>query len=267
MSLQMIWGRQRLAPLGRIVILGLIGFALCFIILMLLPALFILPLFILALISLVIAALVATGIRWIPALGVVYCIITMIFGVITNPYLPYHLTHPGEVGPFIASLFSYVCGVIVIGAGLGAIAQNYRNSERRAPRWLATPLTGAAGFLLGALLVSLLVAGTSATPGGATTVNGVPAVHMGLTGFIQPTITITKGSRLALVDDGQFTHILANGQWINNTPHTQAEAGAPEVQHITINGGSTEIGPFNAAGTFHILCTIHQGMELIIVVQ
>ncbi len=259
--------RRRISTLTLVTILGLLGFALGFIALMVLPQLLILPLLILTIITLVVAGLVATGVRWMPALGALYCVGTMISGFLTNPYLPYHLTHPSEGGAFIAALFSYVCGLIVICAGIGATMQNYRGPERRAPRWLAAPLTGAAGFMLGALLVSLLVVATPTPTSGASTVNGMPAVHMGLSSFVQSSVTIPKGSKLVLVDDGQYTHVLSNGSWVNNTQHPGAEAGAPAVSNVTVNSGNIEVGPFNSAGTFHIFCTIHQGMNLTVIVQ
>lgn len=267
MSLHAVWSRQRLAPLGMIVVLGLIGFALGFIALTIVEGLLIPPLVILSVISLVIAGLVATGVRWLPGLAALYCLVTMISGFVTNPYLPYHITHPAEFGGFMTALFSYVCGVIVIGAGLGAVMQNYRGAERHAPRWLAAPLTGAAGFMLGALLVSLLVIGAPTASSGATTVNGVPAVHMGVSSFEQTSVTISKGSKLVLIDDSNDTHILDNGMWVNNTPHTRAEVGAPTVQNLTIKSGTVTIGPFNTAGTFHIYCIVHPGMNLTVIVQ
>ena len=268
MSFHTLWKRRRLTPPGIVTTLGLLGFGLGFFALMIVESTFIPPVFILALISLGIAGLVATGILWLPALAVLYCISTMIAGLFTQQYLPYHLTHPAEVAPFITPLFSYVCGIITICAGLGTLMQNYRATpEQRTSRWLATPLTGAAGFLLGALLVSLLVAGTSAPASGATTVNGVPAVHMGVSSFEQTSVTIPKGSKLLLIDDGQFPHILDNGTWNGSTPHIQAETGAPAVSNVSVNSGSVEIGPFTTAGTFHIFCTVHQGMNLTVIVQ
>jgi plastocyanin len=55
--------------------------------------------------------------------------------------------------------------------------------------------------------------------------------------------------------------------WENNTPHPATEAGAPAVQNVQVNGNSVELGPFNTAGTFHIYCTIHPGMNLTVIVQ
>ncbi len=267
MSSNVLWGRQSLAALGTLTVLALIGQALAFVSLMLIAGLIIPPLLILAVITLVIAGLVATGLRWAPLLGALYCIGTMIAGLVSQQYLPYHLTHPAEVGFFIAALLIYVFSVVAVCAGIAATVQNYRNAKRQAPRWLPTPLVGVAGFVLGAFLVAMLVATTSQPSTGTTSVNSTPAVHLGVSTFEQSTVTISKGSKLLLVDDGQFPHILSNGTWVNNTPHPATEPGAPAVQNLNLNGNSVEVGPFNTAGTFHLYCTIHLGMNLTIVVQ
>jgi len=60
---------------------------------------------------------------------------------------------------------------------------------------------------------------------------------------------------------------LQNGTWMNNTPHPAKESGAPSVQQVYVNGNSIKIGPFTTAGTFHIYCTIHPGMDLTVIVQ
>ena len=126
-------------------------------------------------------------------------------------------------------------------------------------------------FVLGALLVALLILAVACTgntsTSSTTTVNGEPAVHMGVSSFIQPNITLSKGSKLLIVDDGTYSHILNNGMWQNNTPSPATEAGAPSIQNVQMNGSSIEIGPFNTTGTFHIYCTIHPGMTLTVTVQ
>lgn len=123
------------------------------------------------------------------------------------------------------------------------------------------------GFVLGAFLVAMLVATTPQPSTGTTSVNGTPAIHLGVSTFEQSTVTISKGSKLLLIDDGQFPHILRNGIWVNNSPHPATEPGAPSVQNLNVNGNTVEVGPFSTAGTFHIYCTIHPGMNLTIVVQ
>jgi hypothetical protein len=107
------------------------------------------------------------------------------------------------------------------------------------------------------------------TPGNGSNGNGgnAPTVHMGPSNFVQPSVTVPKGSMLKLVDDGPYLHILQNGSWVNGAPQTATEPGAPTVNNMQVNGASVEIGPFTTAGTFHIYCTIHQNMNLTIIVQ
>ena len=265
-----IWSRQPLATLGKLTIATLIGSALGFATLLLTILLatdaFIMPLFIVAVALFIVAAIVATGVRWTPLLAALIGLGTLIGGVFTQQYFVYHLTHPAEGGPFIVSLLICVFALITICAGSGAAVQNYRSTVRQAPRWLPIPLSVLGGFVLGALLVSLLLQATPAASS-TTSVNGVPAVHMSVSTFVQSSVTVPKGSKLILIDDGSFPHILHNGMWENNTPHPATEAGGPSVQNVQVNGNSVAIGPFNTAGTFHIYCTIHPGMNLTVIVQ
>lgn len=166
----------------------------------------------------------------------------------------------------VAVALLLVAGIVAICAGTGATIQNYRSTVRQAPRWLPIPLAALGGLILGALLVSLLVQATLA-PSSASTANGVPAVHMGISNFAQSSITIPKGSKLMLIDDGSYLHILSNGTWVNNTPHPATESGAPTIANVQVNGNSIEVGPFNTAGTYHIYCTVHPGMNLTIISQ
>jgi plastocyanin len=265
-----IWTRRPLATLGHLTIAALIGSALSFAILLLTIFLatsaFILPLFIVAVSLIVVAGVVASSVRWTPLLGALSGLGTMIGGVFTQQYFVYHLTHPAEVGPFLLCLLVCVFSLIAIYAGIGATVQNYRNAVRQTPRWLPSLLAALGGLVLGALLVAFLV---QATPAPSTTaaINGEPAVHMGVSNFTQSSVTIAKGSKLMLIDDGAFTHILSDGTWVNNTPHPASEAGTPAIRNLPVNGNSVEVGPFNTAGTYHLYCTIHPGMNLSVIVQ
>ncbi len=94
-----------------------------------------------------------------------------------------------------------------------------------------------------------------------------PSVHMGSTNFLVNTITIKKGQELTLINDASDEHIITNGTWAGTTQKPGKEPGAPTV-NLTFNGqGSQRIGPFTSAGTFHLYCTIHQGMKLDVTVQ
>ena len=120
-------------------------------------------------------------------------------------------------------------------------------------------------MVIGAILIAA-IAQTSA-PTGTTYTNGMPSVHMSAGNFSQSSVTISKGSKLLLVDDVSVIHIFANGSWVNGAPKPEKEPGAPTVNNVQVNGNSVEIGPFAAAGTYHIYCTVHQGMNLTVIVQ
>jgi plastocyanin len=108
-----------------------------------------------------------------------------------------------------------------------------------------------------------------ASTGGSTSSSGNSAgatVHMGLNNFLQSTVSLSKGSKLTLIDDVQVMHIIMNGSWVNGNAQSATEPGAPTV-NVTFQGGDTQdIGPFNTAGTFHLYCTIHSGMNLTVTV-
>ena len=98
---------------------------------------------------------------------------------------------------------------------------------------------------------------------------GGQSVHMGETTFLQPSITISKGSSLNLIDDVPVLHIIGNGSWVNNAIKPAREPGAPVVNNLQFNaaGQSMAVGPFNAAGTFHLYCSVHLNMNLTVIVQ
>jgi plastocyanin len=120
-------------------------------------------------------------------------------------------------------------------------------------------------MVIGAILIAAIA--QPSAPTGTTYTNGMPTVHMSAGNFDQPSITISKGSKLLLVDDVSILHILANGSWQNGAPKPEKEPGAPAINNVQVNGTSVEIGPFTAAGTYHIYCTVHVGMNLMVIVQ
>ena len=91
---------------------------------------------------------------------------------------------------------------------------------------------------------------------------------MGAVNFVQNMVLVPKGSKLLLVNDTHIEHILENGSWTSSGRAViLAEPGAPVLHNLDSTGGSIEIGPFTTAGTFHIYCTIHAGMNLTTVVH
>jgi plastocyanin len=107
---------------------------------------------------------------------------------------------------------------------------------------------------------------TSTSGGGGGCASGT--VHMNSSNFVQSCVNISKGSKVTLIDDIQVLHIITNGMWTSGgTPITAKEPAAPTIPNVNISGGSADIGPFNTAGTFHILCTVHVGMNLVVNVK
>jgi plastocyanin len=120
---------------------------------------------------------------------------------------------------------------------------------------------------LGLLIV--LTAASCAGSGGGAGAGAGPSAHMGETTFLQPSVTISKGSSLNLIDDVSVLHIIGNGSWVNNVTKPAIEPGAPVVNNVQISsaGQSIVVGPFNTAGTFHLYCSVHLNMNLTVIVQ
>jgi plastocyanin len=133
-------------------------------------------------------------------------------------------------------------------------------------------------LLLGSAATVLFIAcGGTGTPSGTTpppTIEGTTdtsrsstAIHMSFQTFAQPSVTISKGSSITLIDDATVPHHIANGTWVNNTAQPLKEPNAPTVD-IQFNGNDQQlIGPFATAGSYHLYCTIHPGMNLTVIVQ
>lgn len=226
------------------------------------------------------AGLAAIGVRWMPIL------ITLLSGVflyqlLRAPFVLYHLTNPKGHGffPFVMDILLIAFTILTLGASIGAAVQNYRRDERQTTSSLSTAMTGTVarvvgvagvvGMLVGAIFIGAIA--QAGQPGVVSTstayTNGVPTVHMSAVNFTQSSVTISKGSKLLLVDDVAVIHILANGSWQNGTAKPMHELGTPNMSNVQVNGNSIEIGPFTTAGTYHIYCTVHAGMNLTIIVQ
>src|SRR5215469_8015494 len=74
--------------------------------------------------------------------------------------------------------------------------------------------------------------GTTSTPtieGNTGTSGSSVAVHMSYQTFAQPSVTISKGSSITLIDDVPVPHHIANGTWDNNTAQPLKEPNAPTM--------------------------------------
>jgi len=262
--------RSRFSALVKITALAALGNALAHFLHLLLALvigqIFIPPLLILGLFMLAAAGIALLRWRFAPALTAL--LILLANGVeLSIPINQYSVTHPSEGLFFIIHVLMLACALVAIVAGTGAAIQHARHLEQPDPRTVRTVLTAFTAFVAGMLVVSLLATANPAASSASTTTNGMPTVHLSRVTFVQNVVLVPKGSKLLLVDDGNYDHVFANGSWQNNTPVAQSEPGAPVVQNVSIGGGSLVIGPFTTAGVYHLYCTIHVGMNLTIVVQ
>ena len=262
--------RQSLSALNKVTLVALLGQALFvianFLIVWLLHGVFVPEFFIGVVPALIVVGLLAGRVRVAPALGAVQALLTTTL-FLANPNAQDTLTHPGSSFiDFITEVMVLAFVLVVVVAGVRATVQNYRGGFPRPQGWLQPFLTGLTGIVVGMFIVAALAAANPATSSASST-GGEATVHMAAHSFAQNVVLVSKGSRLLIVDDTSVEHILQNGMWTNNTPRTITEPGAPIVHNVDITGGSVQIGPFTTAGIYHIYCTIHQGMNLTIVVQ
>jgi hypothetical protein len=259
-----------LSTLGKTTALATLGNALAYFVNLLLVLIvgkaFILPLLILGLVTLVAAGMACLRFRLAQGISALVVLVAGI-GTFSVPINQYHMTHPSEGVTFIGDLLILAFAGVAVVAGLAATVQNYRSRQRPTPRTLQPLLTTFTAFVIGMIVVSFIATANPIASKASTTTNGEPTVHLSPTAFVQNVVLVPKGSKLLLVDDGNYDHVLQNGFWQGTTPHPQAEPGAPTVQNRDINGGSLEIGPFTTAGIYHLYCTIHVGMNVTIVVQ
>lgn len=145
------------------------------------------------------------------------------------------------------------------------------NSKRMKVLVLFLAILALGSILLAACSRPGTITNTGTTPtassgggggGGSGCASGT--VHMDASNFVQKCVNISKGSKVTLIDDVQVLHIITNGQWVNGTPQLSVEPGAPTISNVNITGGSADIGPFNTAGKFNVLCTVHVGMNLVV---
>lgn len=184
---------------------------------------------------------------------------------------PHDLSVLTQVQPeFIVMVPMIALGLVAGVAGVWATVQNYRggDEERRLPRFFGRSLSGLAGLVVGMVLVAVLVATTPQTGAVSTGQSGEPTVHMTPTTFAPNVVLVPTGSSLLLVADSSAKHILDSGRWdAHGVPHPLVEPGAPPLHDMVMTGGSMELGPFPTPGVYHLYCTIHQGMNLTIVVE
>lgn len=215
------------------------------------------------------AVAIASGLLWAPLLGVI-ALVAVLYLMYKQPFVLEHLQHPKEMFPLFV-IVTLLYGLFLTGllACVVALVQNYRHTQARTPGWFRMLLSTVGGIVAGAILMALLVQEAPAQIISSTTyTNGVPTVHMAVGSFEQSSVTISKGSKLLLVDDGNYHHELNMGSWVNGQPVSESLPGEPTLANgKSIYNGNFTLGPFSIAGTYHLYCSIHTGMMLTIIVQ
>ncbi len=218
---------------------------------------------------LITTVLIGTGVRWIQSIGSLVGLYVLYLQFV-QPFVIESLTNPkgdprGGFGHFIGNVFTISINILACVASIGATVQDYRGDSHKAPRWFTSVLGGVSGLAIGALLIGAVSQPVAIQT--LTYTNGVPTIHLSAGGFNISSVAIPKGSKLLLVDDTASQHVLTNGTWQGNSPLQKREPGAPLVTNLSLSGNRVMIGPFSTAGTYHILCLIHRGMNLTITVQ
>lgn len=218
--------------------------------------------------AVLLSGLVIKRVRWTEVAGAIVALLTVAL-FLTDPNVQETLVHPGESFlDFSAEVLVLASALVVTVVGVTAPLQTAWGRWIVDQRWLRAFLTGLTGVVVGMLVVAALAAVNPVATSASSTSNGEPRVQMTTDHFAQNVVLVPKGSRLLIVSGSSVEHILRNGMWTpSGTPETLTESGAPAVHDLTIKGGSVQIGPFTTAGIFHLYCTIHRGMNLIIVVQ
>ena len=121
-----------------------------------------------------------------------------------------------------------------------------------------------------ALLAVLVITGCGKTPGNGNTGPSIApgTVEMASTDFVNHAVTISAGQAVHFTDpaDTGGTHILCLGT--NETCDKSAQ-GPSELKgnDLQFNPGDSKDVTFATAGTYHVTCSIHQNMNVVVTVQ
>jgi plastocyanin len=139
-------------------------------------------------------------------------------------------------------------------------------------RTLALILTA---FALGSVLLAACIrpgtasvnTGTSSSAPAAPACPSGTTVQTGVNNFEQSCIALTKGGTLTITPAQASYHQLDYGQWNGSTAQPETPSGVPTLKDLQLTSSSVKIGPFTTAGTYHIYCTVHPGMNLTVMVK
>ena len=137
-------------------------------------------------------------------------------------------------------------------------AGGYRQNMQRRTR---------AGVVVGGMLCMLALAFALAGCGSGSS-SSAKEVTMGVAAFQQTSVSIKAGQAIHFVDPASGgTHVICVGEGVQCVP----QAGAPSELNTTdgmpFNTGDSRDIVFPTAGTYHVVCIIHPGMEVVVTVS
>jgi plastocyanin len=109
--------------------------------------------------------------------------------------------------------------------------------------------------------------GGSSSPTATTSNCASGTVHTLASSFKESCVVVAKGGKLHIIPSVTSFHTLDPGSWENGNAVHMTEPGAPPIHNVQVTSSPVSIGPFNTAGTFHIYCTVHPGMNLTVIVK
>jgi plastocyanin len=217
-----------------------------------------------------VASLLLFGLRWVSIIGSLLGFAMLLIFLTATGFPVHHLTHPKDafgygVLPALSFLMYMVmtglfwCAAMLIVTGVTTVTHNYFFARWQNFPWFKTALTGAICLWCGAVMVGAL---TQPERPINTLSPGTVALEVG--SFSPSSISLTKGEKLTIVDSGLYHHNLSMGRWINGQPVLQNQPGGPSLTNKDVNaaGQTVILGPFNTAGTFYLMCSLHHNMML-----
>lgn len=116
------------------------------------------------------------------------------------------------------------------------------------------------GYVLSIVVLAMVLAGCGSTPSNE--------VDMGVAAFQQTSISIKAGQAIHFVDPASGgTHIICVGEGVKCVPQSGAPAELNTADGIAFNTGDSRNIVFPTAGTYHVVCIIHPGMEVVVTVS
>ena len=222
-----------------------------------------------------IGALTLFGLRWTALLGSLIGVAMLLIFTSATGFPIHHLTHPKDAfGYGVLPQISFLLYIVMTGlfwsaamlivTGVTSVIHNYFLRTHQVFPWYKTVLTGAICLWIGAILVGALT-----QPERPLTALAPGTVALEVGSFSESSITLAKGDKLTLIDTGAYHHNLSMGRWVDGQPLIENQPGAPSLknQDVDASGATVVVGPFNTAGTFYLICSLHHNMMLKIIVH